>query len=48
MAGGDESPYLDPLHTIAAGGPTEAERWCERYRTAWEGDVTRIFAEAAI
>ncbi len=48
MAGGDESIYLDPLHAIAAGGPTAAEVWRDRYRTAWNGDVTRIFAEAAI
>ncbi len=48
MAGGDESGYLDPLHAIAAGGPCQAEVWQDRYRTAWEGDVTRIFAEAAI
>ena len=48
MAGGDESAYLDPLHAIAAGGPTQAETWRDRYRTVWDGDVTRIFAEAAI
>ena len=48
QAGGDESAYLDPLHAIAAGGPTQAEAWCERYRAAWDGDITRIFAEAAI
>ena len=47
-AGGDESGYLDPLHAIAAGGPTQAETWRDRYGGAWEGDVTRIFAEAAI
>ncbi len=48
MAGGDESAYLDPLHAIAAGGPTQAEMWLDRYHTAWGGDVSRIFAEAAI
>ncbi len=48
MAGGDESSYLDLLHVIAAGGPTQAEAWRERYRTVWNGDVTRIFEEAAI
>ena len=48
LAGGDESPYLEPLHAIAAGGPTEAEKWSERYRTVWNGDVRRIFTEAAI
>ena len=48
QAGGDESLYLDPLHAIAAGGLTQAEAWCERYQTVWDGKITRIFAEAAI
>jgi glutamate--cysteine ligase len=43
----DERLYLSPLHQIAAGAPTQAEHWLSRYDTAWAGDVTRIFAEAA-
>ena len=44
----DEERFLDPLDAIAAGGPTEAEAWLHRFGTVWAGDVTRIFAEAAI
>ena len=47
-AGDDEQAYLDPLHAIAAGAPTQAEHWLARYHGAWQGDVGRIFAEAAI
>jgi glutamate--cysteine ligase len=44
----DESVYLNPLEAIAAGEPTQAEHWLARYHQAWQGDVRRIFAEAAI
>jgi len=47
-AGETEARYLDPLAEIAAGAPTQAEFWLDRYHDAWGGDVTRIFAEAAI
>jgi glutamate--cysteine ligase len=43
----DERVYLGPLHHIAAGGPTQAEHWLDRYHGAWNGDVTKIFVEAA-
>ncbi len=46
-AGADETLFLAPLHEIAAGGPTQAEHWLERYHGVWGGDVTRIFGEAA-
>jgi glutamate--cysteine ligase len=46
--GADETVYLAPLDAIAAGGPTQAEYWLARYRGDWHGDVSRIFAEAAI
>jgi glutamate--cysteine ligase len=46
-AGQDERIYLSPLAEIAAGAPTQAEYWLERYHGAWNHDVTRIFAEAA-
>ena len=45
---GDESPYLDPLDEIAAGGLTQAEYWLDRNASMWHGDLTRIFDEAAI
>jgi len=47
-AGEDERIYLAPLHEIAAGGPTQAERWLEKFSGEWGGDVTRIFGEAAL
>ncbi len=40
--------YLDPLHASLSGGPVPAEHWLSRYHGAWDGDVRRIFAEAAI
>ena len=46
--GADESTYLTPLHAIAAGAPTQAQHWLDRYQTAWQGDVTRIFDEARV
>ncbi len=46
-AGEDERIYLEPLQQIAAGGPTQAEHWLSRYHNVWNGDVTRIFNEAA-
>jgi glutamate--cysteine ligase len=48
-AGGqDERRHLSPLLPIVQGAPNQAEQWLERYRGDWAGDVTRIFAEAAI
>ncbi|WP_075595276.1 glutamate--cysteine ligase [Novacetimonas hansenii] len=46
--GRDEAHYLDPLHEITSGGPTQAEAWLQAYHGRWGGDVTRIFDEAAI
>ncbi len=43
-----EEIYLRPLEEIAAGGPTQSETWLARFHGEWKGDVTRIFAEAAI
>ncbi len=48
-AGGrDERRHLEPLLPIVDGAPNQAEHWLSRYNGAWNGDVTRIFAEAAI
>ncbi|HQT86162.1 MAG: glutamate--cysteine ligase [Acidiphilium sp. 37-64-53] len=47
-AGEDERIYLAPLQAITEGEPTQAEYWLGRYLGAWHGDVTRIFAEAAL
>jgi glutamate--cysteine ligase len=46
-AGADERIFLDPLKNIAAGAPSQAEYWLDRYHNAWNGDITRIFSEAA-
>ena len=46
--GDDERVYLQPLQAIAAGALTQAEHWLARYRGAWNGHVSPIFAEAAI
>jgi glutamate--cysteine ligase len=46
--GRDETVHLAPLEELAAGGRTQAEKWLQRYEREWNGDVTRIFAEAAI
>ena len=47
-AGQDEGVFLAPLEAIAAGAPTQAEEWLARYHGDWQGDVRRIFSEAAI
>ena len=44
----DEQSILDPLDAIVAGAPNQAQHWLERYHGAWQGDTTRIFAEAAV
>lgn len=47
-AGQDETGYLAPLAAIAEGAPNQAEAWLARFHGVWGGDVTRIFAEAAV
>jgi glutamate--cysteine ligase len=47
-AGQDESVYLAPLEAIAAGAPTQAEHWLERFHGPWAGELREIFIEAAI
>ena len=46
--GRDETLHLAPLEAIAAGAPTQAEHWLERYHGPWRGDASRILREAAI
>jgi len=43
----DERVYLSPLHHIAAGAPTQAEFWLQKYAGEWQGDASLIFTEAA-
>jgi glutamate--cysteine ligase len=47
-AGMDETIYLASLEAIVAGAPTQAEHWLAQYHQAWQGDVRKIFPEAAI
>ena len=44
----DEAGFLDPLDAVAATGQTQADRWLERCATAWGGDVSKVFGEAAV
>jgi glutamate--cysteine ligase len=46
--GQDETIHLAPLEAIAAGGPTQAERWLARYHGPWRGDLANMLREAAI
>ena len=46
--GRDETIHLAPLEAIAAGAPTQAERWLERYHGPWRGDAAQMLREAAI
>jgi glutamate--cysteine ligase len=43
-----EETHLDPLDAIVATGQTQADRWLDRCAGAWGGDVSRVFAEAAV
>ncbi len=43
----DERLFLSPLHHIAAGAPTQAEHWLNRYHNHWDRDIRKIFSEAA-
>ena len=43
-----EEVYLAPLFEIAAGGPTQAEHWLNRYEKVWGGDVSKVFIESAV
>ena len=47
-SGHDESVYVEPLEEIAAGGPTQAERWLERFDGVWRRDAGQALVEAAI
>ncbi len=47
-AGENESGMLDPLRAIAEGGPTQSDRWLASFHGEWNGDVRKIFREAAM
>ncbi len=44
-AGMDETGFLVPLQEIASSGITPAERMLASYHGAWNGDVTKAYAE---
>jgi glutamate--cysteine ligase len=44
-SGDNETGFLDPLREVLASGQTPADRLLERYRTAWNGDISRIYGE---
>jgi glutamate--cysteine ligase len=48
QAGADESAYIDPLHDIVAGQPTQAEIWLAKFNHAWKGNVRLLLDETQI
>ena len=45
-SGDDETGFLEPLREIVRSGKVPAEMLLERYHGDWNGDVSRIYAEA--
>ena len=46
--GRDETIYLAPLEETVRTGKSPAERWLDKFRGEWNGDVTPIFKEAEL
>ena len=46
-AGDNETGFLDPLRDIVRRGKVPAEVLLDQYYGPWEGDVSRIYAEAS-
>ncbi len=46
--GHDETIYLAPLEQTIRIGKSPAERWLEKFRDEWNGDLTAIFKEAEL
>jgi glutamate--cysteine ligase len=46
--GSDESGYIDPLHEIVAGKPTQAEIWLAKFHHAWKSNVRLLLDEGQI
>jgi glutamate--cysteine ligase len=44
-AGDDESGFLDPLREIVRTGKVPAQTLLDRYAGAWDGDLSRVYAE---
>lgn len=47
-AGRDETIHLAPLEETIRTGKSPAERWLDKFRGEWAGDVTPVFREAEI
>ena len=46
--GKDESIHLAPLEETIRLAKSPAERWLDKFRGEWNGDLSRIFIEAEI
>ncbi len=44
--GRDETIHLAALEETIRSGKSPAERWLEKFRGEWNGDLSRIFVEA--
>ena len=45
FAGDNETGFLDPLREIVRRGKVPAEELLDRYHGAWNGDVSKVYAE---
>lgn len=43
----DEAKYLDYLDQIVSSGKTASDRLLENYKSKWNGDISRVFKDAA-
>ncbi|MCW2364269.1 MULTISPECIES: glutamate--cysteine ligase [Sphingobium] len=43
--GENEGGYLSALDEVVATGRTHAERLLDRYKDAWDGDITKVYGE---
>jgi glutamate--cysteine ligase len=44
--GKDETIHLAPLEETIRLAKSPAQRWLDKFRGEWDGDVTRVFKEA--
>jgi glutamate--cysteine ligase len=47
-SGADETQYLDYLDDVVREDSTSAERWLQRYRETWKGNIDPVFDEARL
>ena len=46
-AGDDETGFLDPLREVVRSGKVPAQRLLDAYSGDWQGDISRVYAEAS-